>query len=154
MTEFEQAHAAMERLFGQDTVMVLATCGEGGVTARSVNGYYKDGSVYVLSYALTQKARDIAFRPDAALCSGLNSMKGKARNLGHPLAEGNGALRDELKRVFHAFYGRHVDENDEHTCIFEIRLTSALAFEGGMKYMIDYEMKTAKAIPFVPDISV
>lgn len=154
MTEFEQACMAMERLFGRDTVMVLATYGETGVTARSIDGYYKNGTVYVVSYALSQKAKDIAHSGDAALCCGLNSMKGAAKNLGHPLAEGNQALRDELKEVFSAFYGRHVDEDDEHTCIFAIRLTGALAFEGGMKYVVDYSTATAKAIPFVPDIVV
>lgn len=154
VTEFERADEAMRRLFGRDTVMVLATYGEKGVTARSVNGYYKDGAIYIVSHALSQKAKDIAFSGDAALCSGLNGMKGRAKNLGHPLAGENAALREELKEVFCAFYGRHVDEGDPNTCMFAVYLTSALLFEGGMKYIADYEHKTAVALAFTPNITV
>ena len=45
--------------FGKDTVIALATV-EGGVPyVRSVNAYYENGAFYIITYALSNKMKQI-----------------------------------------------------------------------------------------------
>jgi general stress protein 26 len=152
MSAFSAAIEYITHQFGKDVVIALATRTETGVNIRTVNGYYKDGCFYVMTYEASHKMREITRDPHVAICKDLMCAQGTGKNLGNPLLEKNRELRNELKEVFSAFYSRHVDENDPLTCILEIRLTSAAAFTRDTKYLIDYVNGTAQEIPFVNDI--
>lgn len=152
MNSFSNAIAVMTRQFGKDVTIALATRTENGVNVRTVDGFYKDGCFYVMTYEASRKMREIMQDPHVAVCKDLMCAQGIGKNLGNPKQEKNRELRNELKEVFSAFYDRHVDEDDPLTCILEIRLTFAAAFTKDTKYVIDYVSKTADEIPFVNDI--
>jgi general stress protein 26 len=152
MDILKSATELMEYQLGHDVIMSLATCTENGVNVRNVDGYYKDGSVYVLTHSRSQKMKDIDRKSNVAICKDLMCTQGIGENLGNPKAESNRELREELKKVFIAFYDRHVNENDPGTCILKITLTNAVAFSKDTKYIIDYKNATATATPFVNDI--
>lgn len=48
----------MER-FGKDTVIALATVEHEVPYVRNVNAYYEDGSFYIITYALSNKIKQI-----------------------------------------------------------------------------------------------
>ncbi len=152
MNAFQLATELMKEQLGFDVVIALATCAENGVNVRNVDGYYKDGAVYVITHMASQKMKDIEQKPNVSICKDLMCAQGLGENLGNPKAENNKSLREELKKVFVAFYDRHVNENDPCTCILKITLSSAIAFSKDTKYVIDYTNETATAIPFVNDI--
>lgn len=152
MDTFAAAAGLMQEQFGCDVIIALATCTENGVNVRNVNGYYKDGAMYVVTHSASQKMRDIERKGDVAVCKDLMCAHGIGENLGSPKKEANRELRDELKTVFCAFYDRHVNEDDPGTCILKIILTDAVAFSKDTKYLIDFTKKTATAIAFVNDI--
>lgn len=152
MNSFESATNLMEEQFGHDVIMALATCLEDGVSVRNVDGYYKDGAVYVMTHASTHKMKEISKKSKVSICKDLMCAQGIGENLGNPKAEKNKTLRKVLKEVFALFYDRHVYEDDPETCILKISLTSAVAFSADTKYVIDYLNKTAIDIPFINDI--
>jgi len=152
MNIFKSATELMKEQLGHDVIMSLATCTENGVNVRNVDGYYKDGYVYVVTHSGSQKMKDIDRKSNVAICKDLMCAQGIGENLGNPKAESNGKLREELKKVFVAFYDRHVNENDPGTCILKIALTDAIVFSKDTKYTIDYKNVTATATPFVNDI--
>jgi general stress protein 26 len=152
MDIFKSATELMKEQLGHDVIMSLATCTESGVNVRNVDGYYKDGSVYVVTHSCSQKMKDIDSKSNVAICKDLMCAQGIGENLGNPKEESNRELREELKKIFVAFYDRHVNENDPGTCILKIILTNAVAFSQDTKYIIDYKSATATAIPFVNDI--
>ncbi len=152
MDVFKAATELMKEQLGHDVVIALATCTENGVNVRNVDGYYKEGSVYVVTHNASQKMKEIAKNTNVAICKDLMCAQGIAENLGSPKEESNRELREELRKIFVAFYDRHVDENDPGTCILKITLTSAGVFSKDTKYIIDYKNVTAAATPFVNDI--
>jgi len=152
MNTFESATQLMKEQLGHDVIIALATCTETGVNVRNVDGYYKDGLVYVVTHMNSHKMKDVVKKGNVAICKDLMCAQGIGKNLGNPKEEKNEALRNELKEVFVAFYDRHVNEDDLGTCILEITLTSAVAFSADTKYVIDYVNKTATETPFVNDI--
>lgn len=152
MDILKSATELMGEQLGYDAIIALATCTENGVNVRNVDGYYKDGSVYVMTHSCSQKMKEIDRKSNVAICKDLMCAQGIGKNLGNPKTESNGELREELKKVFFAFYDRHVNENDPGTCILKIVLTNAVVFSNDTKYIIDYKNATATAIPFVNDI--
>lgn len=152
MDTFKSATKLMKEHLGHDVVISLATCTDTGVNVRNVDGYYKDGSVYVVTHSSSQKMKDIKRKSNVAVCKDLMCAQGIGENLGNPKLESNKVLREELKKVFVSFYDRHVNENDPGTCILKITLTNAVAFNKDTKYIIDYKNSTATATPFVNDI--
>lgn len=152
MDVFKSATELMKEQLGHDVIISLATCTENGVNVRNVDGYYKDGLVYVVTHNSSQKMKDITRKPNVAICKDLMCAQGIAENIGSPRSEWNMELREELRKVFISFYDRHVDEMDPGTCILKITLTSAVAFSKDTKYIIDYKDATATAIPFINDI--
>ncbi|HEX2925617.1 MAG TPA: pyridoxamine 5'-phosphate oxidase family protein [Ruminiclostridium sp.] len=152
MNNFESATAVMREQLGNDVVISLATCTEDGVNVRNVDGYYKDGFVYIITHTGTHKMKEIARNPNVAICKDLMCAQGIGENMGNPKEEPNKDLREELKRVFYQFYDRHVNEDDPGTCILRITLINAVAFSSDTKYVIDYKNAAATAAPFVNDI--
>lgn len=152
MDNFKSVTELMKEQLGHDVIISLATCTENGVNVRNVDGYYKNGSVYVVTHSCSQKMKDIYRKSNVAICKDLMCSQGIGENLGNPKEEWNRELREELKKVFVAFYDRHVNENDPRTCILKITLTNAVVFSKDTKYSIDFKNSTATATPFVNDI--
>lgn len=154
MDIFESAMDLLKEQLGQDVVISLATCTENGVNVRNVDGYYKDGFVYILTHTGTHKMKEIEKNPNIAICKDLMCAQGIGENLGNPKEHSNRELREELKKVFYKFYDRHVNEEDPGTCILKITLSNAIAFSRDTKYVIDFKNAAATAFPFVNDIII
>ena len=152
MDGFDEACEVMKRQLGHDVVISLATCVSDMPSVRTVNGYYRDGSIYVVTHMSTHKMREIAENNNVAICRDLFSAHGTGRSIGNPRDAVNKAVADELRRIFVAFYNRHVDETDPQTCILRVDLRDAVVFDEHSKYTVDFRARTARIIPFKNDI--
>ena len=129
----------MNERFGHDTLLSVATVDNGTPNVRIVNSYYKDGSFYVITYALSYKMKQIKKNPAVAVCGEWFSAHGIGENMGHILKKENEEIADKLRQAFAAWYSNgHTDENDKHTCILRIKLTDGVLFSNGTKYNIDF----------------
>lgn len=148
MNIFSDACKLMEEQFGQDTIMSLATCVDNNVSVRIINAYYKNGVIYITTHNSSLKMKQIEKNSNVALCKDLFNAAGTATNIGHPTLKKNKEIRDELKKVFCAFYDKHVDENSAGTCILKVNLIKAVAFDKENKYVIDFINETANKTSF------
>lgn len=149
---FKEAVAIMKELYGKDTAMPLATVDGDKPNIRVINAYYKDNAFYITTYALSNKMKEIMNNRNVALNHNLFVAHGIGENIGNPLDEPNRELREELKKVFVAFYEKHVDEQDKNTCILKVALNDALVFANDFKYFIDFKSQTATREKCVIDI--
>ena len=139
MTDLEKALAIMDERFGRDRMISLATAVDNQPSVREVNSYYRDGSFYIITHALSGKMQQIAQNPRVAISGEWFSAHGLAENLGHVLKEENRELISTLRQVFSSWYHNgHVDETNPNTCILRVRLTDAVLFKDGTRYAIDY----------------
>lgn len=152
MRAFDHAHRLLTRQMGQDVAISLATSVRDKPSVRVVDGYYYQYAVYVVTHRGSSKMRELAQNPQVALCHGLNCFHGVAEDIGSPLLASNAPIAALLREAFCSWYFRHVNELDEGTCILKIHLKQGIVFADGLKYRIDYEKRTAQAIPFVVDI--
>ncbi len=129
----------MKARFGHDALIALATVENGLPNVRTVNGYYEGGAFYVVTHALSNKMKQIALNPAAAVCGEWFSAHGLGENRGWVRDPKNKDIAETLRSVFAAWYGNgHVDEDDTNTCILRIRLTDGVLFSHGARYDLDF----------------
>ena len=139
MTERKKALAIMDERFGRDRMISLATSVDDLPSVRDVNGYYRDGSFYIITHALSGKMRQIAVNPRVAVSGEWFSGHGLAEDLGHVLKEENRELISTLRQVFSSWYhNSHVDEAAPNTCLLRVKLTDAVLWKDGTRYAIDF----------------
>ncbi len=129
----------MDERFGKDNVIALATV-EGEMPAvRSVNGYYEDGAFYVITYALSNKMKQIEKNPNIAIAGDWFTAHGKGINLGYFCKEENKEIAEKLRKAFADWIDNgHNNFEDENTCILCIQLTDGVLFSHGKRYDIDF----------------
>lgn len=152
MNKFLEVCALVEKKYGEDCTMSLATCVENDVSVRVIDVFYKEKAFFFTTHTSSKKMKQIALNPNVAMCKDLFNMTGTAVKLGSPLLKKNSSIRDQVKKVFYKFYDRHVNENDSGTCIVKIDCQWILFFDKDSKYIIDYDNKTVKQTPFHNDI--
>ena len=144
MSRFEDATKELDNRFGKDSLLSIATLDGDAPAVRSVDGYYADGAIYVVTYTLSGKMQQIAKDNRVAVCGDWFTARGIGENLGHVLADENKEMMAKLREVFSAWYtGGHVNESDKNTCLLRVRLTSGVLFDNGTKYDIDFVNQTA-----------
>lgn len=135
----QRAKEIMDERFGYDTVIALATVENRKPWVRNVNSYYEDGSFYVVTFALSNKMRQIEVNPTVAVSGEWFTAHGVGENLGHILAEENREIADKLRTVFAEwYYNGHTNEADPNTIILRIRLTDGVLLYHGTRYDIDF----------------
>lgn len=135
----QRAREIMDERFGHDTVLALATVENGVPWVRSVNSYYEDGAFYVVTYARSNKMRQIKANPTVAVSGEWFTAHGVGENLGHILAEENWEIADKLRTVFAEWYDNgHTNEADPNTIILRIRLTDGILLYHGTRFDIDF----------------
>jgi len=135
----QTALAIMEERFGRDTLISLATVDGDRPAVRIVNSYYENGAFYTVTYALSNKMRQIQENPNVAICGEWFTAHGISENIGHICEKRNTAIAAKLREVFASWYSNgHVDESDPNTCILCIRLTDGLLFSHGTRYDINF----------------
>ena len=134
-----EALRTMDVRFGCDSLISIATCVGDMPYVRAVNAYYENGAFYVITYALSNKMKQLAENPNIAICGEWFTAHGIAENMGHVLAEKNADMLDKLQTVFAEWYDNgHIDESDPNTIILRIRLTHGVLFDHGTRYELDF----------------
>lgn len=129
----------MDERFGKDNVIALATVKDGKPYVRNVNGFYENGAFYVITYALSNKMRQIEENPQVAISGEWFTAHGKGVNLGWFCKDENKLIAGKLRKAFQEWIDNgHNDFDDENTCILCIRLTDGILFSHGTRYDIDF----------------
>ncbi len=135
----QEVQALMDKRFGHDNLVALATTQSTTPWVRAVNTYYENGCFYVITHALSNKMKQIEENPTVAICGDWFTAHGVGENKGHILAEENREIADKLRTVFAEWYENgHSEEADPNTCILCIRLTDGVLFSHGTRYDIDF----------------
>ena len=130
-----EAEKIMIERFGKDTVIALATVEQEVPYVRKVNAYYEDGSFYIITYALSNKIKQIEKNPNVAIAGDWFTAHGKGNNLGYFGKEENRIIAEKLKIVFAEWIDNgHNDFDDENTIILCVELTDGLLLSHGTKY--------------------
>ncbi len=134
-----QVKRILDERFGHDTLISLATVNDGKPYVRTVNSYYENGAFYVITYALSQKMKQIEQNASVAICGDWFAAHGIGVNMGYLGAEQNREIAAKLKKEFASWYSNgHINENDKNTCILCIQLTSGILFDHGTKFDVDF----------------
>lgn len=121
--------------FDKDSIIALATTADGIPYVRSVDAYYADGAFYVLTYALSNKMKQIEGNSTVALAGDWFTGHGKAVNLGYFGKEENESIAKKMREVFAAWIDNgHNDFSDVNTCILKVELTDGVLFAQGKRY--------------------
>jgi len=67
MNNFVSACALLQEQLGHNVEISLATCYKNDVSVRIVNGFYKDGAVYVVTHMSTKKMLQILNNPNVSI---------------------------------------------------------------------------------------
>ena len=133
------AREIMDERFSCDSLIALATVDGNTPAVRAVNSYYEDGCFYVITYAKSNKMKQIEANPAVSLCGDWFTAKGVGENMGHVLRPEHAEIMDKLRTVFAEWYDNgHVNEQDESTVLLRIRLTCGTLFSNGTRYDIDF----------------
>ena len=130
-----EAEKIMTERFGKDTVIALATVEQEVPYVRKVNAYYEDGSFYIITYALSNKIKQIEKNLNVAIAGEWFTAHGKGKNLGYFGKEENRTIAEKLKIVFAQWIDNgHNDFDDENTIILCVELTDGLLLSHGRRY--------------------
>ena len=131
----EQAEKIMTERFGEDNVIALATAENNVPYVRSVTAYYENGAFYIITYALSNKMKQISDNPTVAITGEWFTAHGKAVSLGFIGKPENTSIAGKLKAVFALWIDNgHTNLNDENTIILCVKLTDAVLFSHGTRY--------------------
>ena len=129
----------MNERFGKDSIIAIATVKDGQPYVRNVDGFYEDGAFYVITYALSNKMRQIEENPHVAISGDWFTAHGKGINLGWFCKEENKNIAEKLRTAFREWIDNgHNNFDDENTCILCIKLTDGILFSNGKRYDIDF----------------
>jgi general stress protein 26 len=131
----DEVEKIMNERFGKDTILALATDEDGIPSVRSVNAYYEDGAFYMITYALSNKMKQIENNPIVAVAGEWFSAHGRAVNMGWFKKKENQAVAEKLRRAFRAWIDNgHNNFEDENTIILCVELTDGVLFSQGTRY--------------------
>lgn len=151
---YEKGLSVLSDLFGKDCTFTLATSANNKPSLRVIDTYYEEGVFWIVTYAKTQKVKEIEANPDVAICNNFQKFQGKAYNAGHPLSENNREIRETLIKVFEPWYFAHNNEKDENMCYVKFMPESGFFHKDGTGYEMNFIENTVKTIPFNPDIEM
>jgi general stress protein 26 len=142
MANSEKALSLMTERFGHDTLLSVATMDGDRPSVRIVDAYFENGAFYIVTYALSEKMKQIEKNPAVGVCGEWFTAHGIGENLGHVLIPQNADMMAKLHIAFAAWYDNgHTDESDPNTVLLCIRLTDGILFHNGTKYNIEFEEK-------------
>ena len=135
----EEASKILKERFGKDTIIALATVNGNIPCVRNVNAYYEEGAFYIITYALSNKIKEIEYNPAVAIAGDWFTAHGIGINLGYFGKEENRQIADKLKRAFAGWIENgHNHFEDENTIILCVKLTDGLLLSHGTRYEITF----------------
>ena len=130
-----EAEKIMIERFGKDTVIAVATVENEMPYVRYVNAYYENGAFYIITYALSNKMKQLEKNPNVAIAGDWFTAHGKGVNLGYFGKEENRLIAEKLKTAFAEWIDNgHNNFDDENTIILCIELTDGLLLSHGTRY--------------------
>lgn len=135
-----EALSIMNKNFGKDTLISLATCVDNIPHSRTIGTYFEDGYFYTITYALSNKMKQISENPIVAISNfDWFSGHGIAENLGYIYNDENMEIAEKLKVAFAEwYYNGHNDYEDKNTIILRIKLTDCKFFHNDKAYCVDF----------------
>lgn len=134
-----EAQRIMNDRFNKDSLIALATVDGNTPHVRAVNSYYEDGCFYTITYALSNKMKQIAVDPTVAICGDWFTGHGIGENLGWIRDEKNNDIASKLQAAFADWYDNgHTNEADANTVILRIRMTDGVLLHHGTRFEIDF----------------
>lgn len=134
-----QAQEIMNERFGHDTLIALATIDGEFPSIRAVNAYYENRAFYIITYALSNKMKQLEANPNIGICGDWFTAHGKGVNLGWFCKEENREIAEKLKKAFAQWIDNgHNNFDDENTIILCVKLTDGVLFSHGTRYDIDF----------------
>ena len=134
-----QTAQIMAERFGRDTVLPLATSENNVPFVRSVNAYYEDGAFYVITYALSNKMKQLRSNPVCAIAGEWFTAHGRGESLGWFSRPENAAIARRLREAFADWIDNgHNNFADENCIILKIALTDGVLLSHGTRYEIDF----------------
>ncbi|MEG2003612.1 MAG: pyridoxamine 5'-phosphate oxidase family protein [Clostridia bacterium] len=141
----KKALEIMDERFRHDTLLSIATLDENRPSVRIVNSYYENGAFYIITYALSNKMKQIKINPTVAVCGEWFTAHGVGENLGWVRLDRNAEMMAKLRTAFCEWYDNgHTNEQDENTCLLRVKLTDAVLLCHGTRYDIDFSSTFAK----------
>lgn len=150
MSKYDDAIKIMAERHGKDDLWPISTINGENHEVRFVNGYYEDGAVYTVTYALSTKMKHIEANPKVAICTFWFTGHGMGENLGWVRDEKNAEIMKKLRTAFAEWYDNgHTNEEDPHTCLLCVKLTDGVIIDherkyGAFRYEVDFIGKTAQ----------
>ena len=134
-----EAEIIMNERFGKDSIIALATVDDGMPAVRNVDAYYDSGSFYIITYALSDKMRQIENNRNVAVCGEWFTARGTAENIGYFGSDENKDIATKLTSAFSEWINNgHNDFSDKNTIILRVKLDKAVLFSMGTRYDIDF----------------
>lgn len=131
----QEVESMMKERFGKDTVIALATTEDGMPHVRYVDAYYENGAFYVITYALSNKMKQMEKNPSVAIAGEWFTAHGRGINLGYFGKEENSGIAGKLRDAFSAWIDNgHNNFEDHNTVILCVELTDGLLFSHGTGY--------------------
>ncbi len=131
----EDGEKIMMERFGKDTIIALATVENEVPFVRYVNAYYENGAFYIITYARSNKMKQMESNPAVAIAGEWFTAHGKSINLGYFGKEENHRIAGKLKHVFSDWIDNgHNNFDDENTIILCVELTDGLLLSHGIRY--------------------
>lgn len=146
MSKYENAMEIMNERFGKDNLIAIATTDGERMYNRMVNAYFENGAFYVSTHALSNKVKQAEKNPEVAVCAiDWFTGHGSGKNLGWVLDPQNAEIRQKLREAFSEWYDHANNEQDENSCILEIRLADGMLIKdhNAIRYQIDFTSKSA-----------
>ncbi len=135
----EETTKIMDERFGKDNVIALATSKDNLPYVRYVNAYYEDGAFYIITYALSNKMKQIKKNPSVSIAGDWFTAMGKGVNLGWFGKEENRKMAEKLRNVFAEWIDNgHNNFADENTIILCVELDKGVLFSHGTRYELDF----------------
>lgn len=135
----QEAKKIMDERFGHDTLLSLATTDQNIPYVRTVNAYYENGCFYIITYAASNKMKQIDHNPIVAVAGEWFTAHGKGINLGWFCKKENHEIAQKLRQVFSEWIDNgHNNFDDENSIILCVQLTEGILFSHGMRYDIDF----------------
>lgn len=131
----QEVEQILTERFGKDTVIALATAENGAPSVRNVNAYYEDGAFYIITYAHSNKMKQIGSNPAVAIAGEWFTAHGRGVSLGWFGKKENDRIAEKLKNAFAEWIDNgHNNFDDENTIILCVKLTDGLLLSHGARY--------------------
>lgn len=130
-----EAEKIMLERFGKDSIIALATVENNEPYVRYVNAYYENGAFYILTYARSNKIKQIEKNAHVAIAGEWFTAHGIGIHLGWFGKEENRMIAEKMKHVFAEWINNgHNDLDSENTIILCVELTDGILLSHGTKY--------------------